>query len=299
MRNTDRDYGLFPPKDFIPTAVVFGFWVSGVLAGVNFIRLGLTQRGKRLITASIAVPLIFLGGGMLVTAVLGRGVAASVGLSPLWWGTALIGNGLIGYALYRAQRDLYVQWTGRHQVGREFRDPYVSPAVRALILLAILSLYVAIGVGVAVYTSVLPFPDTPVPKPPGDLSHAQRTVRSEVEEHSLRYDVLHYGDYNRVAAVSMLRCIGNLVPETHARIGNKIPDTPGYKRPYPGAASGHPDWCKTKSTGDYLALKNIKVYPSLLAADTVFRESCSRNPRSYREQDSRYTGVQATLSGSC
>ena len=144
MSDTEKHYGLFPPKDFIPTAVVFGFWVSGVLAGVNLNRLGLTQRGKRMIMASIALPLIITVCGVLGTAVLGKESEIWYRQSPLSWGIALIFNGLIGYVLYRSQRDLYVQWTGTHQP-EEFRDPYISPVVRVLIVMAVASLYFVIG----------------------------------------------------------------------------------------------------------------------------------------------------------
>jgi hypothetical protein len=118
-----RQIGPFPPKDFVPTAIVFGFWVAAVMAGVNHIRLGDVPRGRRFVVSGVIAYL-------LVRVLLSLTVSSQSHQSVLYFrsGEPMIGtstaafgltwqfllacviNGAVGYGLYRLQRGAYAEW---------------------------------------------------------------------------------------------------------------------------------------------------------------------------------------------
>lgn len=64
--SVNRERSLFPPKDFIPTAVIWGVWAAGTMAGVNYMRLGSRRRGLQLIGLYLTLQAaIWVGFGFL------------------------------------------------------------------------------------------------------------------------------------------------------------------------------------------------------------------------------------------
>ena len=127
---------LFPPRDFVPTSMVWGCWVAGVMAAINLARLGRRGAAWRLIGPSlVAQGLIWSLYYALKSATVGRGALVVVRPSTMqihlqWqWllslAILLALNGTVGYWLYRSQRDAYRCWAEKCTEAMR-KSPYVA-----------------------------------------------------------------------------------------------------------------------------------------------------------------------------
>ena len=165
---------LFPPKDFPATSVMFGIWITGIMAGVNYFRLGRRDIGKRVIWISIILEIFLcsLGGifsghggelfschphasaaniqGLLMLMLL---VFAPGGLLLLPYGSVLFSwiaymrvfDGIAGYWLYKMQIAEYRQWV-KENPPTVRRTPYLKWWVTVLAL---------VGASVIIYTAFI------------------------------------------------------------------------------------------------------------------------------------------------
>lgn len=97
---------LYPPRDFVPTSLVFGIWAGEILAGTNYIRMGIPGKGRTVIRLSIILQ-VCMGGVLML---LYRMVNTSAG-HALAAGLWLLINFVYGYCLYRMQSASYRTWT--------------------------------------------------------------------------------------------------------------------------------------------------------------------------------------------
>lgn len=123
---------LFAPRDLVIAAIAWGFWVAGVMAAMNYWRLGFRRRGVR--TALYSV----FGYASLYLAVIRLLHTIGAGLQPTVYPIALglvacIANGAVGYLLYRAQSGLYKDWRKSHPSDLQ-TSPYVTWWVSMLAL---------------------------------------------------------------------------------------------------------------------------------------------------------------------
>lgn len=133
---TDDCEGLFPPKDFIPTAIFWGLGAAGIMAGVNMIRLSLAAQGRRLIALMIVLQcivwgvwglLLYISPKSVVTMEANRGLPGIEVFSMAVWmiPAVMILNGAVGYWLYKTQSVAYLQWISTHPRGTT-KNPYLK-----------------------------------------------------------------------------------------------------------------------------------------------------------------------------
>jgi len=151
MNNTSQSArSLFPPRDFVATALVWGFWAAGLMAGLNYIWLGQQKRGRyTIVLAMLAQLLLWAIMGLWRV---GFGPLFNVGNEPwelrpnpgVWLCTFLIIaiNGMVGYRLYILQRDTYARWLAEH--AESTGSPYVAWQVVLLVLICTLITVVAL-----------------------------------------------------------------------------------------------------------------------------------------------------------
>lgn len=91
----------FNPKWFMLWAFLFSFLCAGVLAGINWKRLGQPEKKMKTILLSIVGFVIFIVALVYLPDALGRVVGIAVNLG-------------VGYAFRQAQINLYGEWIQRN-----------------------------------------------------------------------------------------------------------------------------------------------------------------------------------------
>jgi hypothetical protein len=156
LMEQDQRKDLFAPRDFIPTSVIWGFWVAAVMAGVNFVRLGQRTRGKRLMLSGILAQLFVCAGVVALRLLTGAGgeTGAQDSTWPdlqfrLPWGwpelILLLINVAVGCWLYQAQKEMYKQWAAQHPPSMR-KSPYLAwwvslLAIAGMLLILLLIFY--------------------------------------------------------------------------------------------------------------------------------------------------------------
>jgi hypothetical protein len=152
MAKETEQVALFPPRDFVPTSVIWGFWSAAVLAGVNLMRFGDRTRGKWLVVlgllAQLAVCAGFAGFTLLVSQGQGQpnpqpamGPDMRIILVPFGWVDLVVVAINIGvaYWLYTTQRQMYKQWQTDHSPVA-LKSPYLAWWVSVLAIVSTLLL---------------------------------------------------------------------------------------------------------------------------------------------------------------
>ncbi len=126
---------LYPPRDFMPTSAVWGFWVAAWMASRNWAMMGQQTRGRRLlftaVVAQMVLWLLFITGIHLACSIFGGASGEVIWTWPpiatrmLIAGLMMIVNGAVGYGLYRSQSEAVSAWTST-QPTPSVSSPYVS-----------------------------------------------------------------------------------------------------------------------------------------------------------------------------